>query len=69
MLNRAEAGSKSKLENIGPVEPGRGEFIFGSSNGIASEVLSSSRQKYCCYSVPVKRPHFSVWRLVVLLVQ
>lgn len=34
-LNRAEAGSKSRLENRGPVEIGRREFIFASSSEIS----------------------------------
>lgn len=34
-LNKAEAGNKSRLENIGPVETERGELIFASFSEIS----------------------------------
>lgn len=34
-LNRAESGNKSRLENVGPVETGRGDFIFVGSSEIS----------------------------------
>lgn len=34
-LDRAEAGNKSRLENTGIVETGKGEFIFTSSSEIS----------------------------------
>lgn len=33
-LSRGESGKKSKLENIDPVETGRGDFIFVGYNEI-----------------------------------
>lgn len=34
-LNRTESGNKSRLENIGPVETGRGDFVFIGSSEIS----------------------------------
>lgn len=68
-LNRAESGSKSRLENVGPVETGRGDFIFVSSSEISFWIYLSNSWQKCCYSVSSCRTTFWVWRLVVLLEQ
>lgn len=63
-LNRAEAGNKSRLENIGPVQTGGEEFVFASSRELLLLIYQLSfRQKYG-YSVPVTGPRVSVRRLV-----